>query len=96
MALIVRDTAEWEAEIGRRLKRARKDRGLTQAQLAAAANVSTSAIKSLEAGRGSTLRTLIGALRALDLDEAFDRTFAAAPSVDPMALLRARDARGRS
>jgi transcriptional regulator with XRE-family HTH domain len=90
MARIVRDTQAWEAEIGRRLRQARKARRLTQRQVADAANVSTSAIKSLEAGNGSTVRTLVGVLRALDLDEEFDRTFAVQPTVDPMALLRAK------
>jgi transcriptional regulator with XRE-family HTH domain len=90
MSGIVRSTDAWEAELGQRLRVARKRARLSQAALATTANVSLSAIKSLEAGRGSTLRTFISVVRALDLDTGLDRTFAVASTVSPVAMMQAR------
>ncbi len=90
MSGIVRSTDAWEAELGQRLRTARKRARLSQAALATKANVSLSAIKSLEAGRGSTLRTFVGVVRALNLDTGLDRMFAVASTVSPVAMLQAR------
>lgn len=78
-------TERWEQEIGAQVRRARLADNLTQADLADLANVGLSAVRSLEAGQGSTLRTLIGVVRALGLDEWLG-SLSPDPGVDPIAL----------
>jgi transcriptional regulator with XRE-family HTH domain len=90
MSDLVRSTDAWEAELGQRVRAARKRARLSQTALATRANVSLSAIKSLEAGRGSTLRTFVGVIRALHLDAGLDRMFAVTSTVSPVAMLQAR------
>lgn len=54
-------------ELGQRLKDARIDASLTQAQLAAKAGVSQKTITNLEGGSDVTLGSLVSVLRALAL-----------------------------
>jgi transcriptional regulator with XRE-family HTH domain len=91
MARVMRATPEWELEIGHRIRLVRRRRALTQAELARDANVSLTAVQHLESGRGSTLRTFISVVRALDIDDDLDRALSAEPTVSPMAVLRARE-----
>ena len=95
MAEIVRGVEAWEAELGRRLHENRKQQRLSQRVVAELANVSISAVKTLEGGRGSTLRTFISVVRALGLDDTLDRLFTTTATVDPIALLREQE-RGKS
>jgi transcriptional regulator with XRE-family HTH domain len=90
MSTIVRSTPDWEVELGQRVRLARKRTRLSQQALAARSNVSLSAVKSLEAGRGSTLRTFVSVVRALGLDTGLDRIFASPATVSPVAMLHAR------
>jgi transcriptional regulator with XRE-family HTH domain len=62
----VRSIDEWQAALGQQVKTARLDAHLGQEEVARLADLSLSAVKNLEAGRGSTLDTLIRVLRALD------------------------------
>ncbi len=55
---------ELEAEIGRQLKTLRLKQNIDQATLASRAGCGLSALKNLESGKGSTLRTLIPVVRA--------------------------------
>lgn len=85
-----RTTAELEASLGQQIRALRLELDLDQAGLASRADVSISALRALEAGRGSSLRTLVRVTRALDRTdwlEAFHRT----PEVSPLALLRERE-----
>jgi transcriptional regulator with XRE-family HTH domain len=83
-------TAELERELGAQFRALRLGGNLDQAGLARRANVSLSALKSLESGRGSSLRTVIRVARALDrLDWALG--LSPEPEVSPMALLRAQE-----
>ena len=66
---IQRTTEEWERQIGQGVLRTRIIRDLTQVQLAERANVSLSAVKNLERGRGSSVATLVRVARALDRAE---------------------------
>jgi transcriptional regulator with XRE-family HTH domain len=95
MAEIVRGIDAWEAELGRRLRESRKQQRLSQRVVAELANVSMSAVKALEGGRGSTLATFIRVVRALGLDDTLDRLFTTTATVDPIALLREQQ-RGKS
>lgn len=78
-------TERWEAEIGLQIRRERLAENLSQAALAEAANVSLSAVKGLENGSGSTLRTLVRVARVLGL-EGWLGSLSPDPGVDPIAL----------
>lgn len=82
-----RTTDEWLAEIGARLRAVRIRQRLEQKELASAANVSISAIKNLEGGKGSTLTSLIHVLRALNLPDLF-QTLPPADMVSPLEIAR--------
>ncbi len=91
MSTVVKSTEDWEAELGRRVRLARKRSRLSQRALADRANVSMSAVRGLEAGNGSNLRTFVRVVRALGLDSGLDRIFNAPATVSPVALLQARN-----
>lgn len=83
-------TAEWEQRLGADVRRRRLAQGLTQVDLAKRSNVSLSAVKYLEWGRGSSLSTLIRVARALGRVDWLSSFAPAEPSVSPIALLRQR------
>ncbi len=72
--------------LGNRLRALRLSTGMTQETLADKAGISPRALRDLEAGRGSTLHTLVRALKALDADEAIE-ALVPQPDISPMALL---------
>jgi transcriptional regulator with XRE-family HTH domain len=84
-------TEEWEQLLGGAIRQLRKRRRLTQAELAAQANVSLSSIRSLEHGRGSTLTTLVRVTRALGRTEWLSTFTPEEPTVSPVKLLRERE-----
>ncbi len=55
------------SEIGERVSRCRLDRNLTQAKLAAAADVSKRTVERMEKGESVQLSSFVPILRALDL-----------------------------
>ena len=67
---------------------------MTQQELAERANVSRSAIKYLESGKGSSLATFLNVLRALDLDENLEEIFAVVSTISPLLLLQAKKRAG--
>jgi transcriptional regulator with XRE-family HTH domain len=91
-------TAERARDIGVALRRRRVRSGLTQEELARMADVSVGTVKSLESGRGSSLRSVIRVSRALGVDGWIDSLVAQQePSISPMKLLKDQQAslRGR-
>lgn len=92
---IVRSTSVWEAELGNRVRLVRKQRKMTQQELADRSNVSRSAIKYLESGKGSSLATFLNVVRALDLDEDLEEIFAVVSTISPLALLREKQKSGQ-
>lgn len=82
-------TDDWEAVIGRQVRELRLRSRRRQRDLAGDANVSVAALQRLEAGKGSSLTTLVAVLRALDR-EAWLRQLAPPLSVSPMEALRER------
>lgn len=84
-------TDEWEIEIGRAIRQLRILRHRTQEELANSANISLSALRNLELGKGSTVRSLILAVRALGKSEWLNELSPKAPKVSPMELLRQRE-----
>ena len=88
-------TTEWEQRIGRAVRELRQRAELTQAELAERSNVSLSAVRYLEAGKGSSLSTLVRVVRALDRTSWLEDLAPPEPSVSPIALLRERRATSR-
>jgi len=93
-AIASHTTEEWEERIGAQIRTSRIGRNIDQATLASNANVSVGAVKNLEGGKGSSLKTLIRVVRALDRAEWLD-TFAPHITVSPIAALD-RDRRGQA
>jgi transcriptional regulator with XRE-family HTH domain len=80
-------TEEWEQRIGNQVRAMRISAGLEQAELAMAAGISIGAVRNLERGRGSTVRTLVRTVHALDRDDWLE-SLAPQSSVSPLDLIR--------
>lgn len=78
---------EVQVGLGDRLRGLRLSRGMDQLATAAKAGISEKALRNLEAGRGSTVETLLRVLKALDAVDALD-VLAPEPEVNPMAMLK--------
>lgn len=87
-------TLEWEQRVGEQVRALRLDRGLDQASLGELADVGVTSIKNLENGRGSSLRTIVRVLRALDATSWLE-SLAPTPTVSPIDLLRSAEATPR-
>jgi transcriptional regulator with XRE-family HTH domain len=81
-------------ELGTGLRLARIRAGLTQQDLARRADISWSAVKNLESGRGANLSSLVKAIRALGRED-WLAAIAAPVEPSPMQLLREQTAAGR-
>ncbi|GAB7542774.1 helix-turn-helix domain-containing protein [Cupriavidus sp. 8B] len=86
---------EREVELGEHLKTYRIHRNLDQATLSERAGISIRALRNLESGNGSTLRTLIQVLRALGRESWLD-TIAPVPTINPLMLTRQAKPRQRA
>ena len=78
---------ELQAVLGGQLKELRLAKNLDQVTTAERAGVSTRALRNLEAGRGSSVETLVRVLKALDSLDGL-RLLAPRPVVSPVTLLR--------
>lgn len=92
--MAIRDTIEVdvttddiEASLGEQFRALRIAAGLDQAQLADRAGISLGAVKNLEQGRGSTLRSVVRVARALGRDDWFT-ALAPRVTVSPIDILR--------
>jgi transcriptional regulator with XRE-family HTH domain len=81
-------TAGWERHIGDEVRSLRQRQRLTQAELALRANISLSAVKYLESGRGSSLATLIRIARVFGRTDWLASFAPPEPAVNPLAILR--------
>lgn len=79
-----------EKSFGEQVRGLRLEQDIDQATLAERAAVSLSALKALESGRGSSLRTVVRVARALDRLDWLD-TFYERPAISPLALARERE-----
>jgi transcriptional regulator with XRE-family HTH domain len=86
---------EMEASLGQRLKQLRLAKGLDQLTLAARAGISDRALRNLESGLGSNLRTLLSVVRALGREE-WLKTIAPVATINPLQLTRGASARQRA
>jgi transcriptional regulator with XRE-family HTH domain len=89
-----RSTDEWETVIGAEVRAARIAANLDQAELARRADISLGAVKNLEAGKGSTLKTLVRVVRALGRTEWLE-SLTPLITVSPLAMLTKRPATPR-
>ena len=89
---------ELEKSLGRHVRSRRITADLSQVELSARANVSLGAVKNLEAGRGSSVHTLLKVIRALGAEEWLDLLDppAAPPRFNPLDVLAAQQAIGRT
>jgi transcriptional regulator with XRE-family HTH domain len=78
---------ELQAAFGKQLQQLRIARNLNQVTTAEKAGISEKALRNLEAGRGSSIETLVRVLKALDSLEGL-RLLAPKPTVSPLAILR--------
>lgn len=78
---------ELEQQLGEQVRRLRLQHGFTQLELAGASGLSLGAIRGLEAGTGSSLKTLILVVRHLDMQDWLNH-LAPAVSISPMDLMR--------
>ena len=81
-------TTEWERYLGEQFRAIRIRAGVEQTVLAGRADVSTGAIKNLESGKGSSLKTLIKIVRCLGRTDWLE-SLAPQVSVSPMQMLAA-------
>lgn len=86
-ALSFNAPGELQQLLGERLRRLRLSRNLDQLTTAEKAGISEKALRNLEAGRGSTVETLLRVLKALDYLDGLDM-LAPEASVNPLELLR--------
>lgn len=87
--------AEQEAQLGERLKLLRLNQNLNQVTLAERAGISVGALKNLENGSGSTLKTLIAVLRVLGRQEWLS-SIAPVATINPLNMPRASQQRQRA
>ena len=83
-------TEDWEADLGTQVRRARLDANISQEDLATKANISVGALKKLESGAGSTLKTLIRVVRALGREDWLSQ-LAPERELGPFDLLQLRE-----
>lgn len=82
-------TDDWESYLGEQFRAMRIRSNLEQLELAERAGISVGALKNLEGGKGSSLKTLIKVARALGRTDWLE-ALAPKVSVSPMQMLRAQ------
>lgn len=78
---------EWELLVGDQFRALRIRADLEQTELAALASISVGALKNLEGGKGSSLKTIIKVSRVLHCTEWLN-ALAPKTAVSPMQLLK--------
>lgn len=79
---------EMESELGENLRRLRLNKNLDQKTVAERSGISVRALRNLEGGQGSTVKTLIVVLRTLGREE-WLQTVAPVATINPLILTRA-------
>ena len=80
---------ELQIELGRRMRQLRLSRNIDQRAAAEKAGVTRAALQNLEAGRGSSVQTLLRILKALNYLEGIE-ILAPQPTINPLALLKTK------
>jgi transcriptional regulator with XRE-family HTH domain len=86
---------EFESDVGDQLKTLRLRQNIDRATLALRAGCSVSALKNLENGAGTTLRTLIAVVRALGRED-WLRSVAPMSTISPLNMPKAGHVRQRA
>ena len=84
-----RSPLELQTELGRRIRQLRLSRNIDQRTVAEKAGVARAAVQNLEAGRGSSVQTLLRVLKAMNYTEGIEM-LAPQPTVNPLALLKTK------
>lgn len=92
--LSLRTAKELQILLGSQIQNLRLSRNLDQRTTAEKAGISEKSLRNLEAGRGSTVDTLLRALKALEFVEGL-KALAPDAAVSPLALLNHPKARQR-
>ena len=87
--------SEMELRLGEHLKALRLNQNLDQITLAARAGISVGALKNVENGAGSTVKSLVSVLRALGREEWLS-TIAPIATVNPLTMRHAAHQRQRA
>jgi transcriptional regulator with XRE-family HTH domain len=85
----IRTLEEWIDLLGQQVRNARIARNIDQRTLAALANVSIAAVSDLERGAGSSVKTLVAVVRALDRTDWLE-SLAPSATISPLQALRAK------
>lgn len=93
--MIASATRELETELGRQIRTLRLRLDLDQKQLAERAGIALNAVKNLENGKGTSLRSLIQVLRTLNRTDWLG-TLAPAVSISPVQMLKTKRPRQRA
>jgi len=88
---VFRTPEELQTLLGERIRKLRLSRNMDQLTTANKAGISEKALRNLEAGRGSTVETLLRTLKALDSLQGIEM-LAPDVTVNPLALLRSAKA----
>lgn len=91
----IQSPSEMEIRLGENLKDLRLQKNLDRQTLCERAGVSMNALRHLETGQGSTLKTLIRVVRALDRQD-WLTGIAPKVSVNPLHMLRDQSSRQRA
>lgn len=91
----IQSPEEIEAALGESIRALRLDRNIDQKTLAERAGLSLRAVKNLEGGHGSTLKSLVRVLRALDRED-WLKTIAPMATINPLAMTREAAPRQRA
>jgi transcriptional regulator with XRE-family HTH domain len=86
---------EFETDVGEQIKSLRLKQNIDRATLALRAGCSVSALKNLEYGAGSTLRTLVAVVRALGRED-WLRNVAPMATISPLNMPKAGHTRQRA
>jgi transcriptional regulator with XRE-family HTH domain len=87
--------AELAEMLGEGIRRSRLDRNLEQQQLAAQAGVSVRALQDLEAGKGSSVNTLVRVIGALG-KESWVQSLGPVATINPLTMSRDAQPRQRA
>ncbi len=88
-ALQFKSPQELQVELGRRIRQLRLSRNIDQRTAAEKAGVARAALQNLEAGRGSSVQTLLRVLKAVNYLEGIEM-LAPQPTVNPLILLKTK------
>lgn len=92
---VARTDEEIEQSVGEKIRALRLQRNLDQASVAERSGISVRALRNLEQGQGSTLRTLLAVMRTLGRESWFD-AMAPIATINPLHLPRKSSQRQRA